>query len=177
MELPTLQITQLGERRVSDDLLDAAAELGARLGGGRPSEILGRPMSQENVEEVAYEAYAAFARQDWAAYMVHFHDDAEVREEPGSVPDPSVYQGCAAIERYYRDYFRMFEHPSAELVEVRVAGDKTVLSLRFRGRARRSGIEVNAPFAQVGTWRDGRLTLVQHFRTPEEALEAVGLRE
>jgi ketosteroid isomerase-like protein len=134
-------------------------------------------VSQHNVEAAAYEAYAAFARQDWAAFMTHFHDDAEVREEPGSVPDPAVYRGRAEIERYYRDYHRLFENPSAEVVEVRPAGDKTVLSLRFRGRARKSGVEVDGTFAQVGTWREGRLTLVQQFRTPEEGLEAVGLRD
>jgi SnoaL-like domain len=61
-------------------------------------------VSQHNVEAAAYEAYAAFARQDWAAFMTHFHDDAEVREEPGSVPDPAVYRGRAEIERYCRDY-------------------------------------------------------------------------
>ncbi len=60
-------------------------------------------------------------------------------------------------------YHRLFENPAAGVVEVRAAGDKTVSSLRFRGRARKSGVEVNAPFAQVATWRDGRVALLQHF--------------
>jgi ketosteroid isomerase-like protein len=133
-------------------------------------------MSRENVD-AASAAYAAFARQDWATFMAVFHGDAEVREEPGSVPDPGTYRGLEEIERYFRDYYRLFESIAPEVVEVRAAGDKTVSSLRFRGRARKSGVEVNAPFAQVATWRNGRITLLQHFRTPEEALEAAGLRE
>lgn len=55
-------------------------------------------MSQEN-GNAASAAYAAFARHDWAALMAHFHDDAEVREEPGSVPDPGIYRGREEIEQ------------------------------------------------------------------------------
>jgi hypothetical protein len=49
---------------------------------------------------------------------------------------------------------------------------------RYRGRGRRSGVEIDGPF-QFGVWsiRDGKVTRVDWYPTREEAFEAVGLKE
>jgi ketosteroid isomerase-like protein len=49
--------------------------------------------------------------------------------------------------------------------------------VRIRGRAKASGVPVEAVTAQIWTWRDGKMWRNQVFADPREALEAVGLRE
>ena len=55
--------------------------------------------------------------------------------------------------------------------------DEVVVFLRFRGRARGSDAELEAPMAHVWTIRDGKATRLRQFLDRAQALEAVGLSE
>jgi ketosteroid isomerase-like protein len=44
-----------------------------------------------------------------------------------------------------------------------------------RGRGRGSSLEIDAQWAHVWTFRDGKATRVEGFLDPREALESVGL--
>jgi ketosteroid isomerase-like protein len=57
------------------------------------------------------------------------------------------------------------------------AGNKVVVALRYRGRGRLSGVEVNDRQFEVHTFRDGRYVHKVDFREQAEALEAAGLSE
>ena len=46
-----------------------------------------------------------------------------------------------------------------------------------KGTGRGSGLPIETQFAQLWTMQDGRAVRMQEWRTWEEALEAVGLRE
>jgi ketosteroid isomerase-like protein len=52
-----------------------------------------------------------------------------------------------------------------------------VVPVRFGGRARHSGIEVEFSFTHVLTFQAGKLARLDIYSTFPQALEAVGLRE
>jgi hypothetical protein len=49
--------------------------------------------------------------------------------------------------------------------------------VRFSGRGKRSGLEIDMPAWQVWTLRDGKVVGWRIFRTKRQALDAAGLRE
>ncbi len=57
------------------------------------------------------------------------------------------------------------------------AGDQLVVIVRYRGRGRLSGIEVNDLQFEVHTLRKGQCMRKVEFPTRSQALEAVGLSE
>ncbi len=63
--------------------------------------------------------------------------------------------------------------PIEELIE---AGDQIVVFNRLVARGRRSGVEVDARWGAVFTFRDGKITRF-FLANCEEALEAAGLSE
>ena len=57
------------------------------------------------------------------------------------------------------------------------AGERVVAIAHQRGRSRASGIPVEMRFAQVWTLRDEQGIRMEMYASPDEALEAVGLRD
>jgi len=55
------------------------------------------------------------------------------------------------------------------------AGDKVVAIMRQHGRSKSSGLPVDMTFGQVFTLREGKLTRMEMYADPADALEAVGL--
>jgi ketosteroid isomerase-like protein len=67
---------------------------------------------------------------------------------------------------------------TTDLEELIEAGEHGVVSVMVqRGRGRASGAEVEDRLGTVWTIREGKIVRVVWFPTPEEALEAVGLRD
>jgi ketosteroid isomerase-like protein len=56
-------------------------------------------------------------------------------------------------------------------------GDWVVVGMRYRGRGRGSGIEVDDHLFEVHTLRAGKIVRKVEFKRRSEALEAAGLRE
>ena len=54
---------------------------------------------------------------------------------------------------------------------------KVLIAVRYRGRGRASGVEVNDRVFEVHTFRDSRCVRKVDFQTRAEALEAAGLSE
>jgi SnoaL-like domain len=57
------------------------------------------------------------------------------------------------------------------------AGERVVVLLHQRGRAKVTGIPVEMRLGQVWTIEDGKSIWMQMYASPEEALEAAGLPE
>ena len=57
------------------------------------------------------------------------------------------------------------------------AGERVVVIIKQRGRAKATGIPVDMRFAQVWTLRNGQAIRMQMYASVDEALEAVGLSE
>ena len=115
--------------------------------------------------------FDAVARTPWLDPEFEFHSALSATEGRHHVGAPGLREWAAEMDSVWAD-FRI------ELTDWREVPDGRILVLyRVRGRARGSGIPLDARTAQVWTLRDGRLWHNQSFADPAEAFEAVGLRE
>jgi ketosteroid isomerase-like protein len=55
--------------------------------------------------------------------------------------------------------------------------ETTLVTVRFHGRGRASGVEVETRFHEVYTLRDGKVLRIDEYEHRAEALEAAGLRK
>jgi hypothetical protein len=49
--------------------------------------------------------------------------------------------------------------------------------IRATGVSKLGGLEGEVTYAQLETWREGKVVVIQYFSSKEAALEAAGLRE
>jgi uncharacterized protein len=135
-----------------------------------------RAMSQENVELVR-----ALYAEIWGGdrppdFTSRVDPQVEIVAWP-NFPDDGVLSGRAGFELWTKRWSGVFEHYDLQPERFWEGGEFVVAALHERARAGRSGIPIDEHYAHLWTIRDGRVVRVQVFRTPEEALEAAGLRE
>ena len=135
-------------------------------------------MSQENVETVR-EALVAYNRGDLDAFLdEYWTDDIDYRAVEGAPDDHGPIHGKAEMRAYLQDWFDTFDDLKIEPLEVIDAGqDQAVAVVRFGGRAKLSGVEVDLTFAALYTVRDGKVARGREYWTRAEALKAAGLTE
>ena len=131
-------------------------------------------MSQENVELVK-RMLALFHAGDAAGALACFSEDV-VSEAPVR-PDVTVGQGREALATLVGGWVESWEDWSEEIKEVRDLGDRVMVISTQRGREKRTGIEIAMPYAILYEVRDGELSRMGMYHTPDEALEALGMRE
>jgi ketosteroid isomerase-like protein len=131
-------------------------------------------MSQENVV-LARNAVAAFNRRDVPALVEMTTDDFQWVTWTGTV-DSTVYDGAKGLVGYFQDA-DVWEVLNLDAQEFRDLGDKVLVVGMFHARGGGSGAEVRAPYYSAFFFSEGKLARVLSFRTEDEALEAVGLRE
>jgi ketosteroid isomerase-like protein len=90
-------------------------------------------------------------------------------------PEQQLYEGARGMNAFLRDWGTAFDDWHIELESVHDAGDKVVLVLRQRGRAKLTGMPLDMLFAQVFTVRDGLHKRMQMYSDPDEAMAAAGL--
>jgi ketosteroid isomerase-like protein len=93
--------------------------------------------------------------------------------------DPVILRGPDEMRAFYRDLDAHWAGgANLELEELIDAGDKVLALIRFGGRGRISGAEVEAHVWNVWTFRDGEPVTWTYFgEDRDQALEAAGLRE
>jgi ketosteroid isomerase-like protein len=135
-------------------------------------------MSRENVE-VVRRLYEAIARRDSEGVLALY--DPDVEWDMSGFPYGEMLErrshGHAGLRAFWHELYEAweeYEHDCHELID---AGDHVVSIVTDRGRGRASGAEVELSGYGVWTIRDGKIIRVVWFRTREEALNAVGLRE
>ncbi len=131
-------------------------------------------MSQETVN-VARNAVAAFNRRDVPALVEMTTDDFQWVTWTGTV-ETTVYDGAEGLAGYFQDA-DIWEVLNLDVQEFRDLGDRVLVVGMFHARGGGSGVEVRAPYYSAFFVSEGKLARVLSFRTEEEALEAVGLRE
>ncbi len=135
-----------------------------------------RAMSEENVE-IMQTLFERFNRDGFQPVEL-WHPDAVLvnfRESP--IPGP--YQGHDGLRRWGEDLFEVVKEGRFE-VESLTDADKAeavIASVRLRGRARHTDIEVDVPFSITAWIRDGRIYRSESYTAHDEALEAAGLSE
>ena len=128
-------------------------------------------MSQEN-EEIVREAWDTYSRRDYDR-VAGFHDPHIVVI---TLEDGAVYGNDAVIANYKR-WHEAWETAETTLEEVVGHGDRMFLAVRFHGRGRASGIEVEERLYEIYMLRDGKVLRIDEYEGRAEALEAAGLSE
>jgi len=126
-------------------------------------------MSQENVE-AARRCIEAYRSGDYEGALEYLAPDVvwEIGQElPARGPDE--------VREVWRRWDAEWEELETEADEIVDAGDRLVVAVRYRGRGRVSGVEVDDLIFEVHTLRDGRCIRKIEFPTRAEALEAVGM--
>lgn len=129
-------------------------------------------MAQDNVE-IVREAWDAYSRGDYAR-IAGFHDPHIVVI---SLEDGALYGNDAVLANYKRWNETWEEGGETTLEEVTGHGDRVFVAVRFRGRGRASGVEVETGLYEVFTLRDGKVLRIDEYEGRAEALRAAGLSE
>jgi ketosteroid isomerase-like protein len=134
-------------------------------------------MSQENVE-IIRRLFDTIDESGWAAAIAspHIHDDAELTFKDG--PRAGTHKGREQVGAVIADLQGGFESWIAEPVKLIESGDQVVavVNNRLRPKGGTSG-EFEYRNGFIWTFRDGMIVSVVGYPSPEEALEAAGLRE
>ena len=133
-------------------------------------------MSEENVE-VVRQALRSFNEEGADAAAVFYDPDVVLDNSQSPFPDAGVYRGLDSVRRWFDGLADAFGEISYEVEELRDLGDQVAVSLRVRGRAPHTGIDVDYRFAPLITVRDSRIIRIDRFTDLREALEAAGLSE
>jgi ketosteroid isomerase-like protein len=130
-------------------------------------------MSQENVDKTTG-FIDAYNRRDFDAAVENFHPDVE-----WVLPDQQSSDSCRGIEevlQFWRGLDETFEELRLEAEEVVDAGDRVAVRLRFHGRGRGSGAELDTEmYHQVTTFKDGVIVRFDYVTSWAEALEVAGI--
>jgi len=134
-------------------------------------------MSQEDLATVE-DAYRALASEGLDRFIEHWSDDLDHRSIIGAPDDRGPIHGKDAMRAYVQDWMDTFDDFLLEPVELIDAGDGLVVALlRYGGRAKLSGIELDETFGVVFTIRDRKIARGREYATRNQALEAAGLSE
>jgi ketosteroid isomerase-like protein len=136
-------------------------------------------VSQENVEVLVRESHDAFNRRDLDAWVGGWDEHCEYQPamERDMTGDDDSYCGHEGLRRWWQEMSDAWSDLHTEVHEVRAVGDRVFVSLTLRGKGRVSGAEMEAPFCQVGTIRDGKISSSRDYAEREQALDALGLSE
>jgi ketosteroid isomerase-like protein len=136
-------------------------------------------MSQENVEVVR--ELMALADQAWASGVSPPHTDLvtpdAVIDLTRRVFNPGIYHGVEGWSRLMDEVHEVWADWRVTVERLVDAGDRVVSIQTIRGRGRGSGLDIEARSASIWTLLECRVTRVEVGIDPQEALEAVGLRE
>jgi ketosteroid isomerase-like protein len=134
-------------------------------------------VSEDGNVELLRTAYDAFERRDLEA--VSQSQDPEIEWQTSvEDPDAATHRGRAAVRRYFEGYLETFPGLRAALEEcVEAPGDRVLATIRYTGRARASGIDMDWRQWLVYTFKDGLIVRAEEYFGREEALRAAGVRE
>jgi ketosteroid isomerase-like protein len=132
-------------------------------------------VSVENVK-IVRGLIEAWKRGDYSAALASIDPAIEVSVAFQSAFD-GTYRGHAGLTELMGVFWAEFEGPSIEIEEAMPAGDDVVLGVRFSGRGKRSGIDIEWPAWHTWSLREGKAVRWQLVRTKQDALGVAGLSE
>ena len=131
-------------------------------------------MSQENVELV-HRMWEAFLKADFETALSFY--DPDVEWDGTNLPDGQVGRGHEAIMDHLTRWADQWDEWTVEVERVLDAGSEHVVVIfQEKGRSN-SGLAMDERHAELYSLRGGKVVRRQGFSDPNEALEAVGLRE
>jgi ketosteroid isomerase-like protein len=132
-------------------------------------------MSQEHVDKTR-DFIDAYNRRDFDAAVEFF--DPEVDWVLPALERSDSCKGPDEIRRFWEGLDETFEELRLDAQESVDAGDRVAVRLRYFGRGKMSGAELETElYHQVTTFRDGMMVRIEYFTSWSEALEAAGAKE
>jgi ketosteroid isomerase-like protein len=129
-------------------------------------------MSQQNLDKIR-DFIAAYNRRDLDAAVEDF--DPEIAWVLPARQSSDSCQGLDEVKHFWEGLDETFEELRLEPQEFIDAGDHVATRLRFYGRGKGSGAEIDEDmYHQVATFRGGTIVRMEYFAEWAEALEAVG---
>jgi ketosteroid isomerase-like protein len=129
-------------------------------------------MSQENVE-LSKRVWELFVVGDTAGVLSLLDPEIEVREPP-ELPGARVFYGHAGWREQLDKFDEAFTNFAYEPLERIDCGEQVISVIHATGTGTSSGIPGEMTYAQLETWRAGKVVLLQYFGSKNQALEAVG---
>lgn len=130
-------------------------------------------MSLENVRKTA-DFIEAYNRRDFDAAVEHF--DPEVDWVLPAHESSDSCKGPDEIRRFWEGLDDTFEELRLDPQESVDAGDRVAVRLRYYGRGKASGVELDTElYHQVTTFRDGKIVRFEYFTSWPEARAAAGV--
>ena len=120
-------------------------------------------------------AYTAFNRGDIAAAVASLDPDIEWSEPP-EFPGGGLYHGRAGASEYLTQSRAAWDDVQSDPEQFIPAGDRIVVFVHARVRARGSDEWQEVRLADVYTFRDGRPVSMRAFADRDEALRWAGVK-
>jgi ketosteroid isomerase-like protein len=135
-------------------------------------------MSQADVDVVLAQ-FAATNERDFPRAMDIYADDVVLVVAPEWGITAGRHEGKAAVGEWFGDWFRQFaDDYRFQIIEARDLGGGVVfLDAKHGGSGRASGVAIGSESGYLYRVMDGKITQVQLFATPADALEAASLPE
>jgi ketosteroid isomerase-like protein len=131
-------------------------------------------MSQADID-VVRDSHDAFRRRDLDTFMGYMHPEVEFRSFVLEVE--GVYRGHEGVRSWWENVLAVFPDWRPQVEDARDIGDSVLLRVRAEGKETGSGIPLERDIWQVAQVQGGRLKSWAFFRTEQEALESVALRD
>jgi ketosteroid isomerase-like protein len=129
-------------------------------------------MSQENVEALKA-VYARWAEGDlWTPEI--FHPDVEFVWAQ-EMPDAFSGRGIDKVETGARSMLAVWDDLVCIPERFVPVDDRVLVLFTLRGRGKGSNLEIDAQWAHLWTFADGKATRLEGFVDQDQALAAVGL--
>ena len=128
---------------------------------------------QENVQTIQ-EAYASFQKGDIQAVLNALTDDVEwVTPGPtGILPLAGHRQGRDEVGQFFSELNSSEEVEQFDPHEYVAQGNKVVAFVKYRGRVKSTGRNVDADLVHVFTVRDGKIAAFREYYDTAAAVEA-----
>jgi ketosteroid isomerase-like protein len=136
-------------------------------------------MSQENVE-LAQAALAAFKEVDEGLVAPERLEEFIARDVVTTFSgfmEETTLRGFDEFLEWRAAWIEPYDEWSYKPEKILDAGARVVVTLHQRGKPHGSDSWVDMRYGMVYTVEEGLISRVEFFETPEEALEAAGLRE
>ncbi len=133
-------------------------------------------MSRENVE-VMRQMYEAFNRGDFDTVAIALDPNCEANVTDAFLDAPTVYRGRPGFRQFLEDIQALFDQFGHRVESFEDAGDSVLVITRSGGIGRRSGAEVRGRFGHLWRLRDRQPVEMREFKNPDQAREALRLRE
>jgi ketosteroid isomerase-like protein len=129
-------------------------------------------MAGSDNEARARAAYAAMLDRDLERIGELIADDAEYRNPPTAI-EPGVRRGRGEFLAALGRLLDLFDYAEFGPERVEETGDLIAVELRVRASGSESGAPIDETFGHRLEVRDGRLTSLQWWSSPEEAFAAL----